>query len=643
MADSSSSTAMAAAPRSYVAALVAALGILSSIAVIVWSSSLPLWIGWRVYSEQILIVVLSASMAIVFLTRPARRGLEKDGPSALDLLLTAGAGVFGVYLAFRFPTLSENVFYHPTEALIVSISGLILLLEAVRRSMGLSLIVILGVVCLYALFADQMSGPLQSRAIRWDRLVTFLVLDSASLAGAALYIAVAVVFPFLILAQLLIMTGGSAFFSDLSIATTGRARGGAGKISILGSALFGSVSGSAVSNVASTGAITIPLMKDGGYKPKTAAALEAAASTGGQLMPPIMGASAFLLAENLQVAYSEVMLAALVPSLLYYFCLYVFADLEAGRLGIAQVDESRIPRLGLVMRKGWFVIVPFAVLLGGLFIMNMRPETAALYAVLSLFLLSLLRTYQGGRIKARALIEVLIRSGKAAVEVVLICAIAGMIIGLFARSGLSFGMGFFLVQLGKSNLILLLVVTAAVCILLGMGLPTVGVYLLLSTLAAPPLIELGLEAMPAHLFVLYFGMLSMLTPPVAIAAFVAANMAKAPPMRTGFEAVRIAWPAFVMPFLFVLSPSLILQGEWSDIVPTVITTLIGIYLVTAGLIGFVFTRAALPVRAVLVVAGIALLWPETTPNHFLISGVGLLLGLAVLLHQRKQASQTAAA
>ena len=198
-------------------------------------------------------------------------------------------------------------------------------------------------------------------------------------------------------------------------------------------------------------------------------------------------------------------------------------------------------------------------------------------------------------------------------------------------------------QLGKSSLILLLVVTAAVCILMGMGLPTVGVYLLLSTLAAPPLIELGLQAMPAHLFVLYFGMLSMLTPPVAIAAFVAANMAKAPPMRTGFEAVRIAWPAFVMPFLFVLSPSLILQGEWSDIIPTVLTTLVGVYLVTAGLIGFVFTMASPLVRAGLIVAGMALIWPETSAYHYALVAAGLGLGALVLMHQRNLARHTAPA
>lgn len=620
--------------------IIAALAVISTLAAIVWSSSLPLWIGLRVYSEQVLLVVLSASMAITYLTRPRVKSLAA-GPDRYDWILAAVALGWGVLLVVRFPTLSQNVFYHPTEALWVSIIGLCLLLEAVRRAMGSALIVILAVVCLYALTSSHLEGPMQSRSIRWDRLVTFLVLDSASLAGAALYIAVAVVMPFLILAQLLLMTGGSSFFSDLSIALTGRSRGGAGKIAILGSALFGSVSGSAVSNVASTGAITIPLMKEGGYRPKTAAALEASASTGGQLMPPIMGASAFLLAENLQVAYGEVMLAALIPSVLFYVALFYFADLEAGRRNIAAVDPARIPALADVMRKGWFVTVPFVVLLGGLFVFNLRPETAALYAVASLFVLSLVRTYEGGRIEARALLEVMIRAGKSAVEVVLICAIAGMIIGLFARSGLSFGMGFFLVKLGEGSLILLLLVTAGVCILMGMGLPTVGVYLLLSTLAAPPLVELGLNPMSAHLFVLYFGMLSMLTPPVAIAAFVAANMAKAPPMRTGFEAVRIAWPAFVVPFLFVASPALLFDGSWGAVALALGTALFGVYLVTAGVVGFLVRPVWLPVRAVLIAAGVAALWPPGAPYAIGVMLVGVAVGAALILWPRRAGSAIA--
>lgn len=613
---------------------VAALAAVVTVAAIFWSSSLPLWIGLRVYSEQILLLVLAASMAITFLTRPWG---GRPAASTLDIALAALAVGWGIFLVIRFPVLSQNVFFHPTEALIVSFIGLPLLLEAVRRSMGWALIVILGVVVLYALFSSHLSGPMQSRSIRWDRLLTFMVLDSASLAGAALYIAVAVVIPFLILAQLLLQTGGSAFFSDLSIAVAGRQRGGAGKIAILGSALFGSVSGSAVSNVASTGAITIPLMKDGGYRPKTAAAIEASASTGGQLMPPIMGASAFLLAENLQVAYGEVMLAALIPSVLFYCALYLFADLEAGRRNIAAVDPARIPALGAVLRRGWFVSIPFIVLLGGLFAFNLRPETAALYAVLSLFLFSLIRTYEGGRVKPAELWTAIVKSGKSAVEVVLICAIAGIIIGLFARSGLSFGMGFFLVRLGEGSLILLLLVTAGVCILMGMGLPTVGVYLLLSTLAAPPLIELGLTPMSAHLFVLYFGMLSMLTPPVAIAAFVAANMAKAPPMATGFEAVRIAWPAFVVPFLFVAAPALLFDGAWWEILLAIATALFGVYLVTAGIVGFLFAPVGPVLRLALIVAGVASLWPPGAVFAVPVMLAGVAGGAAILLDQRRRA------
>lgn len=585
-----------------IAGVTACLAALTTLTAVFWSSGAPLWIGWRVYSEQVLITALAMAMAIAYFTRAGRFVTLSR---ALGLVSLA----FGGWLAYRFPTLSENVFYHPTEALIVSVVGFTLIIEAVRKTMGWSLIVILACVCLYALFSSNFSGPLQSRSIAPDRLLTFLVLDSASLAGAALSIAVAVVIPFLILSQLLLATGGSAFFSDLSLALAGRRRGGAGKIAILGSAFFGSVSGSAVSNVASTGAITIPMMKDGGYKAKTAGAIEASASTGGQLMPPIMGAAAFLLAENLQATYTEVMLAALVPSLLYYFSLFVFADAEAGRLNIARVEESRIPALGGVARKGWFVFAPFIVLLGALFQLNLRPETAALMAIAVLFGLSLVRTYDGSGINGRKVLDVLISAGKASVEIILICAIAGMIIGLVARSGLSFGLGFFLVQLGESSLLLLLIVTALVCIVMGMGLPTVGVYLLLASLAAPPLVELGLQPMAAHLFVLYFGMLSMLTPPVAIAAFVAANMAKAPPMATGFEAVRVAWPAYLIPFFFAASPALLLTGDPLIVALTVMKALIGVYFVTSAIVGFLGRTLEVWERVILAVGGFAILFP----------------------------------
>ena len=573
-----------------------------------WSSGAPLWFDWRVYPEQILLVALALALAVAFLSRPGSL-------KSLSIILAILSLLFGSWLAIRFPVLSENVFYHPTEALVVSLFGIVLILEAVRRTMGWSLIVILGLVCLYALFSSNFSGPLQSRSISPDRLLKFLILDSASLAGAALTIAVAVVVPFLILAQLLLATGGAKFFSDFSLALAGRKRGGAGKIAILGSAFFGSVSGSAVSNVASTGAITIPMMKDGGYQKETAGAIEAAASTGGQLMPPIMGAAAFLLAENLQANYIDVMKAALIPSILYYISLFMFADLEAGRRQIDRVPEHMIPNLSAVMKRGWFVFIPFALILIALFNFNLRPETAALVAVLSFIIISLFSRYDGSKLDISLFLKSFISAGKAAVEIILICAIAGMIIGLVARSGLSFGLGFFLVQLGKSSLLLLLIVTAVVCIVMGMGLPTVGVYLLLASLAAPPLVELGLNPMAAHLFVLYFGMLSMLTPPVAIAAFVAANLAKADAMRTALEAVRIGWPAYLIPFIFIATPELLLNGSLPMILIMFVKSLIGVAIITSGIVGFWKVELNSFERLLLMISGIVVLLPVSLADE----------------------------
>ena len=552
----------------------------------------------RLYSEQILLLVFSSAMAITYLSRPRIKGGETD---RFDQILAVAALIWGAVMAVRFPVLSQNVFCHPTEALILSIIGMGLLVEAVRRAMGWASIVILGPVCLYALFSSHLTGPMQSRSIRWDRLLTFMVMCSASLAEAALYIAVAVVIPFPILAQLLFQTRGSTFFSDLSMAVSGRAGGDAEKIAIIGSALFGSVSGSAVSNVASTGAIAIPLMKDGGYRPKTAAEIEASASTGGQLMPPILGASAFLLAETLQVAYGEVVRT---PRSRPFFFMRRSLSLQISRLG-----GGTSQRLILCASRPWRVRFRKAGsswcrlrCFWAVFLLNLRPETAALYAVLALFLLSLVKTYEGGSIRVDALVDTVVKVGRSAIDVVPICAIAGIIIGLFSKSGLSSGMGFFLVKLEEGSLILLLL-KAGVCILMGLGLPTVGVYLLFSTLATPPLIELGLTPMSAHLFVFYFGRLSMLTPPLAIAAFVAANMAKAPSMRTGFEAVRIAWPTFVVPFHF-LSLTLLFDAPGWQVLATVISALAGVYSITGAVVGF----AAVPLTPIWRISSLSPVW-----------------------------------
>ena len=611
-----------------------ALGI--ALLVVFWSSGIPPVIGMQLYAEQVLIAVLSFAAAICFLgtsMRGKRRAIgSAPGP---DRFLAYMAVAFGCYMAWRYPALSEEVYYRPIESMCIAIVGLVIVLEAMRRVIGYSLLTVLALVCLYALISDQFSGPLQSRPIPADRLITFLVLDSAAMAGAALYIGVSIVLPFILLARLLLVTGGSAFFSDASCALMGRSRGGSAKIAIVASGLFGSISGSAVSNVASTGTLTIPLMKDGGYRPATAGAIEATASTGGQLMPPIMGAAAFLLAETLQVPYREVVTAALVPALLYYMSLFFFADLEAGRRGITPVDPDKIPSLLTTMRRGWYILVPFAVLVAALFEYNQPPEAAALIAFASLAVISLFGTYHGARISWRDFLGAFMDTGRSAMEIALICAVAGMIIGLFSLSGLSFGMGFFLVQLGKSSVLLLLGATALVCIVLGMGMPTVGVYLLLATLAAPPLIELGIVPLSAHLFVLYFGMMSMITPPVAIAAFVAGNMAGAHPMKTGVEAVRIGWPAYIVPFLFVLSPHLLLAGSWTENIYAALAATGGVYLGTIAVVGFYRHELHTLLRLAFGLAGAALLVPEALSSVAqMINLCGFVTGLMLLIFVR---------
>lgn len=583
---------------------------------LLWASGAPLALGLRVWTEQLLIASVGLAMALSFLTKSVRReAREIEEAPTIDRVLATIALVYGAFLSFRFPYLTENLFYAPRETLTVAIIGILLLVETVRRAVGLPLLIILGVICLYALFSDQLTGPLQSRAVSPARLATFAILDSASMTGAALTIGVVVVVPYIVLARLLLASGGSAFFSDLSISLLGGTRGGAGKIAVLGSAFFGAISGSAVSNVASTGAITIPLMVKSGYRPRTAAAIEASASTGGQLVPPIMGASAFLLAENLGVAYSAVISAALIPALLYYVSLLAFADFEAARRDLKPVEGER-PRTSYVMLRGWFVLTPFAVLVFGLFTFNWRPEMAALVAVAVLFAVAVFKTYEGPPITLSDLWQTLLDAGKTSVDIILICAVASIVIGIFNLSGLSFGLTFFLVQVGQGSLILLLLLTAVLCIILGMGLPTVGVYLLLAALAAPPLIELGISPMSAHLFVLYFGMLSMITPPVAIAAFVAANMAKTPPMATAVEAVRVGWTAFIVPFLFVASPALLMiDAGWLEITLSVLPSVAGILMTTGGVVGWL--RAPLPfvLRGASVLAGIMMFIPHAALDY----------------------------
>jgi TRAP transporter 4TM/12TM fusion protein len=375
------------------------------------------------------------------------------------------------------------------------------------------------------------------------------------------------------------------------------------------------------------------MIKRAGYPAHKAGAIEAVASTGGQLMPPVMGAAAFLMAEYLQVPYSDVVLAALVPGLLYYAALFIQADLEAARAGIAAVDPKDIPSARRVL-GGLHFLLSFVVLIYALFSLNWQPERAALLAAGTVVISALAFGYQGVRPTLRQLVSAIAQTGHGVIEILLICAAAGMVIAVLTITGLSFNLTYSLVQLGSGSPVLLLLLAAIACIVLGMGLPTLGVYVLLAALIAPALVELGIDRMAAHLYVLYFGMMSMITPPVAIAAFAAAGIAGASPMRTGFEAVRFGWTAFVVPVLFVASPTLLLIGPVQDVALAVATAAMGVWLGSIAVAGHFMRPLRLPMRILFAVAGLLALIPAGAfPGAVWTDVAGAILGGALILRE----------
>jgi len=497
------------------------------------------------------------------------------------------------------------------ETLIIGFIVVLTVLEALRRATGYALLGVVIGFFVFALVGHLVPGPMRSLEVGWNELITDLGLDAGAAYGTPLQIGAEVVVPFIFFGQLLLRTGGGEFFTDLAMAGFGRRRGGAAKISVVASALFGSISGSATSNVASTGVITIPLMRRSGYSGVNAGAIEAVASTGGQFMPPIMGAAAFLMAEFLEIEYQKVVIAALIPALLYYFAVFVQVDLIAGKEKIA-VADSDLPAVRNVLARGWHFIIPFAVLLIALFEFWVAAQEAAIYACVATVVLGAWRSYAGNRLDLRSLLGAFVSAGRITVELILILASAGFVIFIISTTGFAFALTEALVGMAGENTVLLLVIAAITCIILGMGMPTSGVYVLLAFLVAPAIVQAGVKPMAAHLFILYFGMLSMITPPVALCAFTAAALTGESAMRTAVHAMKLGWTAFIIPFVFVFAPTLLMIGSPGDIVLHIATAAAGVYLVSVAVIGYFVRPLNGVVRLVLVAAGFGALMPDAS-------------------------------
>ena len=577
---------------------------------LIWNLDIQAYFGIALIEETFQAAVLGMGLGIVFLTVSIGRHPQKRLPW-YDLILTLIAVGVLAYVSANFLRLKEAGYANSTnEVIILGAIITFLVVEALRRSAGYVLLCVIGVFLIYAPLAYLVPGQLVGLKLPLWQIVMNLGFNPNAVFGLPLVVSTTIVIMFILMGQVLFKAGGGEFFTDLAMAAMGRRRGGAAKISVVASALFGTISGTAVSNVVTTGIITIPLMRRAGYRATHAGAIEAIASTGGQFMPPIMGAAAFMMAEFLEIPYADIVIAALIPSLLYYFAVFVQVDLIAAREDISFVDQE-LPKLWDVLKRGWYFVAPFAVLIYMLFVENQPPAVSAIYSTAVIVVGGLFISYKGHKIRLADIYDMLASTGLIVVELLMIVAAAGFVIGVLNMTGLSVALPSSLVQIAGNNLWILLAIAAVICIVLGMGMPTAAIYILLAALVAPALVEAGVAEIPAHMFILYFGMMSMITPPIALAAFAAATLTKADPMATGFVAIRFGWVAYVVPFLFVLSPTLLLLGDDHFVLTVnVASATVGVYLISVAAIGYFSRPLNWGYRLILALAGVAALLPD---------------------------------
>ena len=484
-----------------------------------------------------------------------------------------------------------------------------IVLETTRRAVGWAMVLITGFFILHALYANYFFGFFYGPPVRWGKFVDTLFMSSDGIFGIPLHVCATYIVLFIIFGAVLIRSGAGRFFIDLAVSLTGHRIGGPAKASVVASGFMGTVSGSAVANVVTTGSFTIPLMSKVGYRPKFAAAVEACASSGGQITPPIMGAAAFIIAEFLARPYIDVIVAAAIPAALYFITIYFMVHLEAEKHGIKKLSKDELPQTRQVLKRGWHLLIALAVLIAFL-IAGYTPMKSAFFSLAALIALSFINP--ATRMSPVDILAALESGIRATVPVAIACACAGLIIGSVFVSGLGLKFTQSVIDLSGGNLLVLLALTGIAAIILGMGITTTAVYITVAALIVPAVIKAGVEPIAAHMFAFYFGVVSSITPPVALAAFAAAAIAKTPPMQTAFEATRVGIAKYLAPLIFVYNPSLLFVGPiWLTVVSTALA-LLGLWVLSIALEGWF--RGALPTgRRILTLIGAAmLLFPPTS-------------------------------
>lgn len=585
---------------------------------------LPFYIASiSIFPQQFLGFLLGFILAYVFLALPLSPKLSNNPKIPwYDWVLMLFAIGGGLYVTFFYPSLLTTMGIIRIPTLLIGGAMILAILEATRRLAGWPLLIIIGVFALYGRFGYLLPGFLTVKQTTWPRLINQLYLGSEFIFGTALQTAGAVVLAFVLFGQFLFGTGGANFLLNLAQASMGKYRGGPAKIAIVASGLMGTLSGSAVGNVAAIGIVTIPLMKRTGYAPYFAGAVEAVSSTGGVIMPPVMGAAAFIMAQLLGIPFYQVAIVAAVPALLYYMGEFIQVDLRAAKEGMKGIPKADLPSLKQTVRDGWIYIFPIIVLIYCLFSLKIRAELAAVYSVICLSVVASIRP--STRKFWRNLPSLLEGTTAGMLEVVVVSAAAGLVIGVMSYTGLGMSFSRVLTNLGGGNLLLLAILAATASTILGMGMPITACYLFLATLVAPAMVRLGVQPILAHMFVFYFGAYSFLTPPVCMAVYAAAGIAKAPMLKTAWAAMKLAIAGYIVPFMFIYRPGLVFMDSPVQIVLCITEAVLAVFCLGVAAEGYLRKPLNWIERIVYIIAACTLIAPSWLSN---IVGVLLLAGL----------------
>lgn len=564
---------------------------------------------------------------LIYGTKPGSKAAAPDWLSWALFLVSAGLAAY-LMQALQPQAVLERGIMGPSQIETWLGAGLVLLvLEGARRSVGMPIVLVATAFLLYGLAGPHLPEFIAHKGYEIERLVSYLVWTTEGLFGIPLAVSATFVIIFILFGAFLDKLGAGGLFIDLALALTGRMRGGPALTAVVASGFMGSISGSSVSNVVTTGAFTIPLMRRTGYKPLFAGAVEAVASTGGQIMPPVMGAAAFVMAEMLGVSYAKIALAAALPALLYFLSLGFMVYFEAARNDLKTIERDQVRPLKESLRKGCHLLIPLGLLIYLLVVRQLSPMLAGLYSIVALVMVaSLFALIRERRVPWREILEALQHGVVTATPVAMACAVAGLVIGVVSLSGLGVRFTQFVVGFSGGMLWLAALLTMLACIILGMGLPTTAAYIITAILGVPALEKLGVDPLAAHMFIFYFAIISFITPPVAISAFAASAISGANAMKTGLMSFQLGLAGFMVPFLFIYSPSILLQGSWSQVLPHTISAVIGVAALAGGLRGWFLVDLAWWQRLFLLGAAGALIAPSLW-----VSGTGMLILAATLI------------